>query len=159
MENVFTEEENKNWAKTLPGKMCSASLIIRSQDKVLVVKANYKDHWTFPGGIVDSNESPKTAAIREVFEETGLTIPEGKCQHFTIIYTPGEGDYRDRFNFTFIIDIENTDLVLSVPNNEISDAEWIPLNKVAAQANNRASYVEIQAMLTGESPRTSYIEL
>ena len=30
--------------------------------------------WVFPGGAIDKGESPEDAALREVFEETGLTI-------------------------------------------------------------------------------------
>ena len=31
-------------------------------------------HWSFPSGYVDQGELPETAAIREVYEETGVTV-------------------------------------------------------------------------------------
>lgn len=33
-----------------------------------------------PGGNVDSDETPKQAAIRELFEETGLTVDENQLE-------------------------------------------------------------------------------
>lgn len=44
--------------------------------KLLIVKANYKPYWTVPGGIIDEGETPKQAAIREVFEEVGIRLDE-----------------------------------------------------------------------------------
>ena len=32
-------------------------------------------HWSLPGGIVDAGESPKEAALRELFEETCIRVP------------------------------------------------------------------------------------
>ena len=122
MTKIFTKEENQAWSKTLPGKMCSACLILRSNDKVLMVKASYKDHWTFPSGIVDDKESPKSAALRETNEEVGLVIDDDKSSLFTVIYTASKDGDRDRFNFSFITDIEDSNAILSVPNEEIAEA-------------------------------------
>ena len=49
-------------------------ILENAQGEALIVKAHYKPHWTFPGGIIDEGESPAEAAIREVAEEVGLTI-------------------------------------------------------------------------------------
>ncbi len=65
----------KKWLEKLPKRMSSAALILEnSAEQVLVVKANYKPYWTFPGGIIDPNETPKEAAVRETREEVGLEV-------------------------------------------------------------------------------------
>jgi 8-oxo-dGTP pyrophosphatase MutT (NUDIX family) len=63
------------WSKTLDRRVSSAALILEdSEGRVLIVKANYKTYWTFPGGIIDKDETPKEAAIRETKEEVGITV-------------------------------------------------------------------------------------
>lgn len=50
--------------------------IIFTDDKEHVVALKRCDVpvWVFPGGGVEDNESPEEAAIREAYEETGLTV-------------------------------------------------------------------------------------
>jgi 8-oxo-dGTP diphosphatase len=46
------------------------------QDKILLIKekfvSNAHQNWKFPGGLVDQGETLDEAAVREVFEETGI---------------------------------------------------------------------------------------
>jgi len=160
MTRIFTEEENQRWQHTLPGKMTSACIVLRSGNEVLIVKANYKDHWTFPSGIVDANESPKTAAIRETYEETGLAITPEECELLTVVYTAAidEKD-RDRFNFVFIADVHKDELTLAVPNDEIEKAEWIYLDQIAKRSGFKGSYNNIQRLLLSPAISEPYVEV
>lgn len=49
-------------------------ILENSAEQVLIVKANYKPYWTFPGGIIEAGETPKEGAIRETFEEVGIRL-------------------------------------------------------------------------------------
>ena len=160
MTRIFTEEENQRWQHTLPGKMTSACIALRSGNEVLIVKANYKDHWTFPSGIVDSNESPKTAAIRETYEETGITITPEVCKLLTVVYTAATGKKdRDRFNFVFIADVRKNELALAVPNDEIEEAKWVRFDRIAASSGFKGSYVNIQRVLLAPTLSEPYVEV
>ncbi|MBW4705163.1 NUDIX hydrolase [Micromonospora sp. RL09-050-HVF-A] len=56
----------------------AAGVILRDQaGRVLVVHPTYKDVWEVPGGMVEPDESPADACVREIQEELGLPVPTG----------------------------------------------------------------------------------
>lgn len=123
-----------------------------------MVKAAYKDHWTFPGGIVDDKESPKSAAIRETKEETGVDI--SNCKHFATIYTSAKTpEDRDRFNFAFIASVDSTDIETTIPNDEIAEAKWVNYNQIAGLSGNKKSYIEFQKNLLSKKVGSQYREV
>ena len=66
------------WFAQLPGAVVSAgALITDPAGQVLLVKPNYRDHWTLPGGICEHGEPPHVGCSREVAEEIGLDLPIG----------------------------------------------------------------------------------
>jgi 8-oxo-dGTP pyrophosphatase MutT (NUDIX family) len=73
----YTAEQKAAWLDSFDKRVASASVILEdSAGRALIVKAHYKDYWTFPGGMLDDNESPRQAAVREVFEEVGIELKE-----------------------------------------------------------------------------------
>lgn len=61
-----------------PKKYLSAgALFFNAAGGLLLVKPTYKDGWEIPGGIVEADESPKQACVREVYEELGLRVEIG----------------------------------------------------------------------------------
>ena len=58
----FTNEQRRTWLASLDRRFSSAAVLIENeQGELLIVKSNYKDHWSLPGGIVDPGESPLEA--------------------------------------------------------------------------------------------------
>lgn len=54
-----------------------ANAIVEREGDILLVKLNYgprDGRWALPGGLVENDESPESAAIRETEEETGFVI-------------------------------------------------------------------------------------
>lgn len=54
--------------------MAAGALIFNTNNELLIVKPTYKKCWHLPGGVVERNESPIVACIREVKEECNLLI-------------------------------------------------------------------------------------
>jgi len=68
-----------DWHASLPGVVVAAAGLIRDgAGRVLVVKPNYRDHWTLPGGICEFSEAPHAGCARELAEELGLPLPVGR---------------------------------------------------------------------------------
>lgn len=160
MTKIFTEEENQAWSKRLPGKMSSACLaLISPKNRVLMVKATYKEHWTFPSGIVDELESPKETAIRETFEEIGLRLSKSSCTLLTVVYTASDGSSRDRFNFAFTAKTSSESIDFFTPNSEIESVKWVDLNDIASLSGNRGSYRVFQKYLSDLDSALPYTEV
>lgn len=91
-----------------------ASLLIRSHDPDVVDGPTW---WHVPGGGLDPGETPQQAAIREIYEETGLRLADvGPCVGTrTTFFTFLGAAYRQEESF----------YVVRLPERiEIDDTSW-----------------------------------
>ena len=51
-----------------------AGIVVREDDRVLVIKRDDNGNWEAPGGILELDESFESGVQREVLEETGLAV-------------------------------------------------------------------------------------
>lgn len=60
--------------------LCVAKVLVTdSKGSILLLRRSkthpyYAYHWDFPGGEVEKNEDSKVAALRELYEEAGITL-------------------------------------------------------------------------------------
>jgi ADP-ribose pyrophosphatase YjhB (NUDIX family) len=80
-------------------RMVAGVLFFNDEEKVLLVKPNYKEGWGIPGGIIEREESPRDAAIREVHEELGLTVENPEL--VSVGYAPTTEAKSEALLFTF----------------------------------------------------------
>lgn len=71
------------YMRSLIGKrpllICGAGIIVLDDNnRVLMQLRKDNNSWGFPGGIIELGEEVEDAAVREVFEETGLTVTDLK---------------------------------------------------------------------------------
>lgn len=68
-----------DFTASLPRKRMAAGVLLSDRHaRVLLVEPTYKPYWEVPGGTVEAGESPRAAAVRELEEELGLTLPVGR---------------------------------------------------------------------------------
>ncbi|GHJ10592.1 hypothetical protein TPA0907_49590 [Micromonospora humidisoli] len=79
-------------------RVAAGALFFDAEGRVLLVRPSYKDHWDIPGGYVEPGESPRTACVREIEEELGLTIAVGPM--LVVDWAPAEGE-GDKLLFIF----------------------------------------------------------
>jgi ADP-ribose pyrophosphatase YjhB (NUDIX family) len=118
------------------GQRVAAYGLIVENEKLLLCRISAKDpadagSWTLPGGGIEFGEHPRDAAIREIFEETGLrarivavagidsivlATPDGPLQSLRIIYRA---------------EAETEDLVCEV-GGSTDLCQWHPLGEIPA---------------------------
>lgn len=79
--------------------MGSGALIFNPKGELLIVKPSYKNHWSIPGGVVDKNESPRKACLREVKEEVGIRLR--RCTFALVDYGKAAGVKSENLQFIF----------------------------------------------------------
>lgn len=103
--------------------------------RVLLVHRPRYDDWSFPKGGVDKDESIEDAALREVFEETGL-----KCRIIRKLaearyrYRTRRGAVRPKAVHYFLM--EPVGGQITTDGEEVDSAEWFD----TADAEKRLSY-------------------
>ena len=102
----------------LPVAVC---VVKNREGKILIAKRNLKpgvNKWALPGGFVESGETPETACLRELEEETGL---KGKIKRLIGIYIQKTRYYGSLLVVGYEVSISKDKLFL---NNELKEAEF-----------------------------------
>jgi len=102
--------------------LASKVMVTEPGGKILLVKQTYRNGWDLPGGFVNRQETPDSAALRELREETGLT-GISLTQRSVIV----EPDFRMvQILFTGQTDKE---LAPTADGVEISEIRWAHMNE------------------------------
>jgi 8-oxo-dGTP diphosphatase len=94
---------------------------------LLVLRANEpaRGTWSLPGGRVEVGESAQEAVIREVFEETGLTVSLVREVGSVIREAPAGGTYVIRDFLAQVLDPRTP-----VAGDDASDAAWFAPHEI-----------------------------
>jgi 8-oxo-dGTP pyrophosphatase MutT (NUDIX family) len=150
----------KAYQQTLPRKRASAGMLLfDEQGRLLVVEPTYKPTWEIPGGVVEANESPRQAAIRETAEELALT-----CEPLRLLgvdYT-GETDRRtESLHFIFLGPVLSAEdlAAIRLRTDELRSCRLLP-PKAATRLLNKKLRRRVRRCLkvAGKNNRTLYME-
>lgn len=104
------------------------AVLLDSSGRALLTKRgasmrSFPGTWCFPGGAVDSTESPSNAAIRETREEVGLSCRAPHALGELLSFEPNRGrEYRIH---CFLIEEWSGDLSIDFASGEVAAHVWI----------------------------------
>ncbi|MFV3330823.1 NUDIX hydrolase [Pseudomonas sp. NY15437] len=105
-----------------------ATVICRLDDKILFVRKS-KSKWNLPGGRIEADERPGQAAVRELIEETGLTIEQMNYVAPLELY--------QTLHYVFETPVDPTQQ--PTPLNEIADCRWFAPDELERRRVNKSA--------------------
>lgn len=109
----------------------ASAAVVDENNRILLLKRRDSGNWTMPGGTLEPDESIKTCLIREVLEETGLTVAP-RCiiniysnPNAVIAYSDGEV----RREFSVLFDVKIVGGTLSI-DDESTEYGWFSFEDV-----------------------------
>lgn len=104
------------------------AVIINEYQEFLLIKHRFGEHWDFPKGHKENDETDKETVLREVMEETGLliTIIEGFKEKSR--YSPREGTEK---TVTFYMGFSTGKV--TIQNEEVLDYAFLPYEDALAR--------------------------
>ncbi len=124
----------------LPYRPCVGIMMINQAGQVFVGQRRdrYQDAWQMPQGGVDAGEAPKTAALRELWEETGVVEEKVEVVASTDNWLPYDlphdlvpkiwkGRYRGQEQMWFLMRFlgDESDINIDTEHPEFSEWRWL----------------------------------
>lgn len=113
-------------------------ILNETKDRMLLVKQNHEDRYYLVAGYIDEGETAEHAVVREVLEETGLSVTGCRYSH-SHYYDPS-----NTLMFCYIVTVADGE---TVPNHEVDDFGWftvregiedVPKHSLAIELLNKA---------------------
>lgn len=104
----------------------------KEEDKIfLLLLKDQNDNWTFPKGLIESDEEAKDAAFREIGEETGVTQIEFFKELTPIQYWyKWEGDLIKKTVYYFLFEGKGEEEFKPQKEEGITEVRWFPPEEV-----------------------------
>lgn len=119
---TFTDD---GWKRTSP--MIGVSTLARDETgQVLLCRRTDDASWCLPGGLLEIGESPTVGALRELWEEAGVT---GEITRLLGVFddpTWGSRSSVHQIAMTFEVNVSDTET--PVPGEEMSAAQYFPVD-------------------------------
>ncbi len=122
-------QENAPQANSI--KPAAAVAIVNNRNEILMLHRKDNKKWTMPGGTLEFGESMMDCALREVKEESGLSVAIkdiiGTYTDPNIRIAYSDGEVRQEFTIVYLGEVVDGNVEL---DEESSDFVWVSLKQV-----------------------------
>jgi len=98
-----------------------AQVAVFTDDSVLLIRNSYREGYFFPGGHIGKNETAIQAAVRELYEETGLTVSPKDLKKINYISYLRNGVRCSDTIFKYQLTKQP---IIKIDNREVSDSRF-----------------------------------
>lgn len=144
---MYSRNHVKRFLRERVARPASAGVIVENNEgEVLVLKAHYKPYWSFPGGWIEHNQTPREAALRELEEETGIVLTASDIVFDSMVNRISDIMQSYQFIFRAIapLDLKETDIVVQA--SEIDTWKWVSRQHILEQREDFGGAVQSWAL-------------
>lgn len=142
---LYERSDIKKFLATRVARPSSAGVILENaHGEALLLKAHYKPYWSFPGGWVEDDQTPQAAALRELREETGLSLDDEQLRFAFVIDRASDVMHTYQFIFRAVQPFDDASAI-SLQTNEIADWRFVAKTTVAANPDEYGGAVQAWA--------------
>jgi len=153
----FTPEQTAAWYASVPKLALSANAVLRDPEgRIALVRNTYRDGWSLPGGVVDDNEPPADAAVREVREELGFEVA-GPAALLAVQWAARGTGPVQFFSLTFDVGVCQDPGLLVPQEEEIAEIGFFPPEELP-EAVRPFMRRRIAAIVAGGFRDVAYLE-
>ncbi len=116
---------------TITGTQRARIAVLSEDGQILLVRGIIGTEWSLPGGGIEKGESPAEAAVRELYEETGMRV--GVDQAHALAVLKGKKSPVGYTAHLFSVSVQRRMLPAKQFNtHEIIELGWFPLDELPA---------------------------
>lgn len=162
-EYAKVEQEKARWGKTpYPLQHVTADAVVRCSGKVLLIRRKGipgKGLLALPGGFVDPRERTQAASLRELKEETNISLPPEylkSCLKDKELFDHPDRSSRGRtFTMAYFYDLETKECPEIRAGDDAGEAMWVPVSSLDARRSEMfEDHFEILERFVGDEMYT-----
>lgn len=128
--------------------MGAGGLVVNNRQEVLVVSERFPlipNSWKLPGGLVEPGENLPDAAIREVYEETGIKCSFRYLLCMRHIHGRESGSFKHS-DMYFVMVLRPLTETIQKDDHEIAECKWMPIEEYRQHPNVHALNRQVMAL-------------